>query len=319
MIMIIILNYSYGFHMAPVLSNDDHRFITHILQIPNLSVAEELSCADAWKREADVIARNRLVNAHLKMVIKPAQKFARPGLPFMDLFNEGATGIISATNRFEPIFGFKFSSYAEAWIRSAISSYVTNNRSIVVPGQSRRQKAIYSYIKALRAKANSTENRLGHTQLQVVADNFGKTPAYIAMLEQHLNGDHSLNHPTSEIEDRGEHQDFLADPTPDQAESLIDQEEQKIRQDWLQAGMEMAGLTEREKDMFCRRQLLATPESLAELANKYNVSAQRAGQIQDRAFAKVQTAVCQTAGVAVVETLPPRSNLRRGALVKAQS
>lgn len=85
------------------------------------------------KKEA-AIARKKLIQANLRLVISIAKKYTGQGILFMDLVQEGSLGLIKAANRFDYKKGFKFSTYATWWIKQTIIRAIANNsRSIRIP------------------------------------------------------------------------------------------------------------------------------------------------------------------------------------------
>ncbi|MBR3605078.1 MAG: sigma-70 family RNA polymerase sigma factor [Candidatus Gastranaerophilales bacterium] len=85
------------------------------------------------KKDAD-IARKKLIQANLRLVISIAKRYTGQGILFMDLVQEGSLGLIKAANRFDYKKGFKFSTYATWWIKQTIIRAIANNsRSIRIP------------------------------------------------------------------------------------------------------------------------------------------------------------------------------------------
>lgn len=81
-------------------------------------------------------AREHMVQANLRLVVSVARRFARPGLPLLDLVQDGTVGLIHAVDRFDPDRGCKFSTYAMLWIRQAVSRGVAGSeRTVRLPRQ----------------------------------------------------------------------------------------------------------------------------------------------------------------------------------------
>ncbi|MGC8666919.1 MAG: sigma-70 family RNA polymerase sigma factor [Chthonomonadales bacterium] len=108
-------------------------YIGRLTREPLLTAAEELELAHRV-REGDTEAKRRLVEANMRLVVSIARNYHCPLLPFDDLVQEGAIGLMTACERFDPTRGFRFSTYASHWIRQAISRAIDNkSRSIRVP------------------------------------------------------------------------------------------------------------------------------------------------------------------------------------------
>src|SRR3954467_11232480 len=90
-----------------------------------LTQAEEVQLAKGIER-GDPQAKERLINANLRLVVSVAKRYQRPGIPLLDLIQEGTFGLIRASEKFDWRRGNKFSTYAIWWIRQAIDRAVCN-------------------------------------------------------------------------------------------------------------------------------------------------------------------------------------------------
>ena len=104
-------------------SDAEQQYISHVSALPRLSSAEEYSLAKRM-RLGDLEARNALVQANLGLVVMFARRHARPGLPLLDLVAEGNLGLFSSAARFDPEMGFRFATYAKWWVLHNIRSAV---------------------------------------------------------------------------------------------------------------------------------------------------------------------------------------------------
>jgi RNA polymerase primary sigma factor len=94
-------------------------YMREIGQVRLLTPAEEIELA-ARIKAGDAAARDRMIRANLRLVVKISQDYEGLGLPLLDLINEGNIGLMSAVERFDPAKGAKFSTYAALWIKQAI-------------------------------------------------------------------------------------------------------------------------------------------------------------------------------------------------------
>jgi RNA polymerase primary sigma factor len=100
---------------------------------PLLAPAEELELAKRIER-GDLVAKERMINSNLRLVVSVARKYQGQGLPIGDLVQEGILGLIRATEKFDYRKGFRFSTYGTLWIRQAIQRGLENtSRTIRLP------------------------------------------------------------------------------------------------------------------------------------------------------------------------------------------
>lgn len=105
-------------------------YLKRLTQVPLLSAEEEIELARA-AREGDNRAKNRLVEANMRLVISIARSYRCRSIPLEDLIQEGAIGLMHAVERFDPERGFRFSTYATHWIRQAIGRALDNKAKAI--------------------------------------------------------------------------------------------------------------------------------------------------------------------------------------------
>lgn len=108
-------------------------YLRDIGRVKLLSAKEEIELARRICK-GDQLAKKRLVQANLRLVVSVAKKYQNRGLPFLDLIQEGNLGLIRAAEKFDPERGYKFSTYATWWIRQGITRALADkSRTIRVP------------------------------------------------------------------------------------------------------------------------------------------------------------------------------------------
>ena len=120
---------------AEGVSIDDHvkMYLKEIGKIPLLDAEEETSLAKRMS-EGDTVARKRLAEANLRLVVSIAKRYVGRGMLFLDLIQEGNLGLIKAVEKFDYEKGYKFSTYATWWIRQSITRAIADQaRTIRIP------------------------------------------------------------------------------------------------------------------------------------------------------------------------------------------
>jgi len=100
-------------------------YLREIGRVDLLSPDEELRLARRAKH-GDAEARDRMIKANLRLVVRIASEYARLGLPLLDLISEGNIGLMKAVDRYDPDVGTKFSTYAAWWIKQGIRRALAN-------------------------------------------------------------------------------------------------------------------------------------------------------------------------------------------------
>jgi RNA polymerase sigma-32 factor len=266
---------------------------------PYLEREEELDLAIRWKENDDQGARNRIAQAHMRLVIAMASKFRGFGLPLNDLIQEGYIGLLEAAARFDPGREVRFSTYAGWWIRASMQDYILRNWSIVRGGTSSSQKALFFNLRRLRAKLAQGDNRLSDQAIhQEIASALGVSLSDVQSMDARLSGnDASLQTPVAGRNGEGTEQlDMLEsnEALPDeQVTSIIDGERWN---GWLRDAMNR--LNERESRIIKARRLTEDGATLEELGAELGISKERVRQIETRALEKLKLALTDKAPAA---------------------
>jgi len=107
-----------------------NRYLREIGRIPLLTPQQEIELARKIKK-GDAAARERMINANLRLVVTIAHDYANLGLPLLDLISEGNIGLTKAVERFDPTKGAKLSTYAMWWIKQSIKRALANQSKMI--------------------------------------------------------------------------------------------------------------------------------------------------------------------------------------------
>jgi RNA polymerase sigma-32 factor len=265
-------------------------YLCQIRRFPMLEPHEEHMLAKLWREHGDNKAAHKLVNSHLRLVVKIARGYRGYGLPISDVISEGNIGLMQAIERFEPEKGFRFATYAAWWIRAAIQAYIRRSLSLVKMAATRNQRKLFFNLrKAERKISVFDEDDMRRDQIETIAKRLGVTEQDVIDMNRWLSGDASLNTPIRDDGEGGEWQDWLVDESASQETTLAACDEFDYRRKALVTALSV--LNVRERRIFEARRLAEDPITLADLAAEFRVSRERVRQIDVSSFEKVQKAV----------------------------
>jgi RNA polymerase sigma-32 factor len=271
------------------MDQDLGRYIEDANRYDYLTAEEELAFARDWHERGDRKALDRLVGAHLRLVLKTARSFRGYGLPVADLVAEGNVGLMQAAEKFDPGKGFRFATYAQWWIRAAIQEYVLHNWSLVKIGTTAGQKKLFFNLRRLRAQLDEVEaGDLSDEAAESIARTLDVRKSEVVEMSRRLGADRSLNARIGEEED-SEWLDLLADDRANQEVQFADRQERVVNEGWLRESLDV--LNDRERRILEARRLTDDPRTLEELSQEYDISRERVRQIEAKAFEKIRKAV----------------------------
>lgn len=265
----------------------DRNLLRHAMKLPTLSAEEEGGLTRAWTIERDENALQKLVSAHLRMVISQATRYRSYGLALSDLVQEGTVGLMQAAERFDPERQVRFSTYAIWWIRAAIQDYVLRNWSVVRVGTTHAEKRLFFNLRRLRAKiAQSGVGVLNPEQAAILARELNVSLDVIENIDARLSArDCSVNEPFGDNGD-GEWQELIADERATPEEQVTAELDSQTRSRWLADAMKE--LPDREQIIIRKRHLTENGATLEDLSHELGVSKERVRQLEKRALGKLQ-------------------------------
>lgn len=270
--------------------NGVSKFLRDIRKFPLLTSKEENELANDWVKNRNFEAAHKLVNSHLRLVVKIAMGFRGYGLPLNELIAEGNVGMIQSLERFDPSKGFRLSTYAMWWIRASIQEYILHSWSMVKIGTTASQKKLFFNLRSLKGKLKALED--GDLQPELVteiSERLNVSENDVIDMNRRLSGhDHSLNSPLS-ADTEGEWINWIVDERDSHENSLIQNDELDKRRKILELALQ--NLNERERQILIKRRLIDDPLTLEELSKSFGISRERVRQVEVRAFEKLQKVV----------------------------
>jgi RNA polymerase primary sigma factor len=257
-------------------------YLREISQVPLLTPAEEVKLAAQIKR-GNRKAREKMITANLRLVVKIAHDFGNFGLPLLDLISEGNIGLMKAVERFDPKKGGKLSTYASWWIKQSIKRALANQSKTI-----RLPVHLVDKIGKIRRVAAKMTEELGREPLnEELAEELGLPVAKVAHLKTVAVRPASLDARIN-ADDDTPFGDLVSDErAEDPFEVLRDKDLQE------EVGDLLGALEPRERKIIAYRFGLGggRERTLEEVGQKFGVTRERIRQLQNIALQKMRKAL----------------------------
>lgn len=262
-------------------------YLSLVARMPKLSAEQEYDLAVRYRDEGDIEAARQLVMANLRFVAHVARGYAGYGLPLADIVQEGNIGLMKAVKRFDPDMGVRLVSFAVHWIKAEIHEFVIKNWRIVKVATTKAQRKLFFNLRKLKKDLSY----LSPDEAEVIAENLDVDVKTVFEMERRLDGrDVGLEPGTDEGEDNSIAPiAYLEQQNADPALLLENSDWQDRKEDLLLHAM--SELDDRSRDILASRWLVEEKATLHELADRYNVSAERIRQLEQNAMKKLKAAV----------------------------
>jgi RNA polymerase primary sigma factor len=282
-------------------------YMQDIGEIPLISKEEEVELA-ARIRKGDLSAREKLIKANLRLVVKIAHDFKGFGLPLLDLISEGNIGLMRAAEKFDPAKGAKFSSYSAWWIKQSMRRALSQkSRTIRVPVASAGK------INKIKTAKLHLADKLGRSPTDVeIAEHLDLTKRTVQGLKLADFKTFSLHDPIQKGEE-GSFEEIIPDGNSSTPDTIIEDSESIKRLRGL-----INNLDERERTILVMRYGLdgARPKTLEEVSRTIGRTRERVRQIQMQSLKKLRALIednsLDNEGHEVEQQAHPGGRRRRG-------
>ena len=271
-----------GQYLDDVSDDSVRLYLREIGKIPLLSAEEEMDLARRIV-EGDKKAKDKMAEANMRLVVSIAKRYSGRGLDFLDLIQEGNTGLLRAVEKFDPDKGFKFSTYATWWIRQAITRAIADQaRTIRIPVH-----MVETINKLLRTQRRMTQELNREPTIDELAKELDMEPEkieYVIKIKQDISSlDAGVGRDGED--DDSVLQDFIVDedtvsPEDSASNQLLKEQVQEI----------LSSLSDREQKIVRMRFGLDNGKNhtLEEVGQEFAVTRERIRQIEAKALAKLR-------------------------------
>jgi RNA polymerase primary sigma factor len=278
-------------------------YLQEIGKTPLLTIEEEISLAKRIRR-GDHAARNHMIQANLRLVVKIAMDYKDFGLPLLDLISEGNIGLVKAVERFDPRKGGKLSTYAAWWIKQCIKRALANQSKTI-----RLPVHLVDKISRMRRMAMQLSEKLGREPTdEELAIELQIPTAKVAHLKSVSVRPASLDAPIGEDNDATTFGEIVGDENAvDPYEGLRD----KNRNSDLHAVVD--SLEPREAEIIRFRFGLDGRDELTleEVGKRFHVTRERIRQLEYIALTKIRKAMSNQEEIRTVEEIDEEDRVRQ--------
>ena len=268
-------------------------YMREAVEVPLLTVAEENALAARIKK-GDAVAREHMIRANLRLVVKIAKDYDGLGLPLLDLINEGNMGLMKGVERFDPSKGGKLSTYSSWWIKQSIKRALANQSKTI-----RLPVHLVDKISRMRRVAMELQELFGREATDEEIAEEMEVPLRKVRLWRRA----SLR--TSSLDESlgDEDSSKLGDVVPDEScQTPYEDLESRTTHQLLQNSLHI--LDSREMTILRERFALdgGQEKTLDEIGQKFGVTRERIRQLQNIALAKLRKKIEAVEAVRIPET-----------------
>ena len=265
---------------------DIESYLSSVHAIPILTKEQEQELALKLYEEDDLDAARQLVIHHLRFVVHIARSYQGYGLPLADIIQEGNVGLMKAVDKYDPHSGVKVVSFAVHWIKAEIHEYILKNWRLVKIATTKAQRKLFFN---LRSKKKSLD-WLTKEEAEKIASDLNVEVKDVLHMENRLSSNDSsfdAPAPSGDDDDIMSPSQYLEDKRYDPEVIVANEQAEQVNRSELVEALRM--LDDRSKDILQRRYLSDQKATLHDLADEYEVSAERIRQIENTALKKLKS------------------------------
>jgi len=280
--------------MASSITQDStiDRYVGEINKYPLLTREQEVALAEKYRKDSDLEAAHELVVSNLRFVVKIAHEYRGYSLKLLDLIQEGNIGLMMAVKKFDASKGYRLISYAVWWIRAYIQNFIMRSWSLVKLGTTQAQRKLFFKLRSERERADRAAGDGETASTSTLAGRLEVAETDVVDMEARLSArDFSLD---VELQDgaRQTHMDLLSIDAASQEERVAEAEERSLLRGKVYEAMEH--LNEKERYIVENRLMAEEPKTLQEIGQHFQISRERARQIEGNVIRKIRTALVES-------------------------
>ncbi len=266
-------------------------YISSVNRLPMLSAAEEVRLAREFRDHENLEAARTLVMSHLRLVVSIARQYLGYGLPHADLIQEGNIGLMKAVKRYDPEQGTRLVTYSIHWIKAEIHEYILRNWRMVKIATTKAHRKLFFNLRSNKPSLNA----LSPNEIQHLAQALDVRQEDVREMEKRLSG----GDVAIEANDSSEDENFapinwLSDDRYEPTQVLAQNEQRALQGPGIERAL--ASLDDRSRKIVTARWLHVEDDgtgasTLHELAEEFNISAERVRQIETAALKKMKLAL----------------------------
>lgn len=262
-------------------------YLHHVNQVPLLTLEEEQTLALRLEKDGDLASAKKLILAHLRYVARVAKGYLGYGLPLADLIQEGNIGLMKAVRRFNPHMGVRLVTFAMHWIKAEIHEYILRNWRIVKIATTKAQRKLFFNLRQMKKRLGWMNNQ----EVNEIAKDLGVKPETVREMEMRLATTDAAFDGYQDDDDEYHFapSGYLEDHRYNPAQQLENSDWSTQSSDTIYKALEQLDM--RSQDIIRTRWLAENKLTLQDLADKYQISAERVRQLEKNAMQKLRTAV----------------------------